>query len=218
MLTASHQLAGQLAGMAIHLPPQVLDELIWLRDELLRWNQKINLTAIRDPVEAIEKHLVDSLTLVPLLAGTERLLDLGSGPGFPGLPLQIACNGLTVVSVDAVQKKIAFQRQVSRLLGLRNFMAWHGRAEQLTTQPGFSQNFEVVVSRAFASLEQFAILAEPCLAPGGRIIAMKGVDPERELAEAAASLGKLGLICREVLQVTLPASGALRSLITLVRG
>jgi 16S rRNA (guanine527-N7)-methyltransferase len=217
MLPACLSLAEQLAELGIQLPNPVLGDLLRLRDELLRWNRKINLTAVRSPEEAIEKHLVDSLTLVPLLTGTERLLDLGSGGGFPGLPLQIAFPELMVVSVDAVQKKIAFQRHAARLLGLKNFLAWHVRAENLRRQPGFGQGFEVVVSRAFAVLAQFASLAAPCLAPGGRMIAMKGVEGEAELADAAATLANLGLTCRSVDKLTLPASGAARILITLVR-
>jgi len=210
-------LAGQLRQLSLEVSADASDKLLRLLDELLRWNRTHNLTAITDPVEGIEKHLVDSLTLLPLLAGYERLLDLGSGGGFPGLPLKIARPDLSIVSVDSVAKKINFQRHAVRLLGLRGFEPLHARAESLSEFPGYSGGFDVVVSRAFASLPVFASLALPCLQPRGRILAMKGAEGERELMEAESELASYGLFCTDLQQLRLPASGALRCLLVLRR-
>jgi 16S rRNA (guanine527-N7)-methyltransferase len=210
-------LTGQLRHLSLEVPAGATEKLLRLLDELLRWNRTYNLTAIANPVEGIEKHLVDSLTLLPLLTGDERLLDLGSGGGFPGLPLKIARPGLSIVSVDSVAKKINFQRHAARLLGLRGFEPLHARAESLPERPGYTDGFDVVVSRAFASLPFFASLALPCLQPRGRILAMKGAEGERELAEAESELTALGLFCTELRQLRLPASGALRCLLVLQR-
>jgi 16S rRNA (guanine527-N7)-methyltransferase len=207
-----------LGELGLEVPETAEPDLLVLRDELLRWNRRINLTAIRDPREALEKHLVDSLTLCPLLHGRERLLDLGSGGGFPGLPLQIARPGLQVVSVDSVRKKIAFQRHMARTLSLEHFVAWPGRAETVPDQPGWKNTFEVVVSRAFTDLPTFAALALPCLAPGGRIVAMKGPEGHSELQAAREGLERLGVFCREVRSLVLPASGARRCLVVLRAG
>jgi len=211
------QLADQLRQLSLDVSADVPAKLLRLLDELLRWNRTYNLTAIADPVEGIEKHLVDSLTLLPLLTGDERLLDLGSGGGFPGLPLKIARPGLSIVSVDSVAKKINFQRHAVRLLGLRGFEPLHARAESLSEFPGYSGGFDVVVSRAFASLPVFASLALPCLQPRGRILAMKGAEGERELMEAESELASYGLFCTDLQQLRLPASGALRCLLVLRR-
>lgn len=207
-----------LTQAGLTLPPPTMAALETFLAELLRWNQKVNLTSITDPAEAREKHLLDSLSLLPLLQGEERLLDIGSGGGFPGIPLKLAVPGLRVVSVDAVQKKIAFQRHVARLLGLQGFAAEHLRVEQLPSHPLGKGGFDLVVSRAFAALEQFAALALPCLAPAGRIIAMKGAEGEKELAQSSEALTALGLVCREVRILQLPRSSSRRSLIVLARG
>jgi 16S rRNA (guanine527-N7)-methyltransferase len=185
-------------------------------DELLRWNRSINLTAVRDTRAAVEKHLVDSLTLLPLLEGGETLLDLGSGGGLPCIPLKIALPGLRVVSVEVIGKKAAFQRHAARTLELRDFEVRQARAENLPAE-GLDSKFEIVVSRAFSSLGDFVSLALPCLAPGGRIVAMKGPEGESEVATAAPLLDRFGLHRREIRRLRLP-SGADRTLIILMRG
>jgi 16S rRNA (guanine527-N7)-methyltransferase len=210
-------LAELLVPLGIVLDPATLERLEWLGDELLRWNRTHNLTAITDPAEVREKHLVDSLTLLPLLEGASRLLDLGSGAGFPALPLKLACPALEVVSVDAVGKKIAFQRHVARSLRLAGFTAVHGRAEDLPGSPLCDAGYDVVTARALGSLPLLARLAAPCLVPGGRLIAMKGAEGAVELTAAQAELAALGYACSAVRSLRLPVSAAERRLIVLER-
>ena len=212
---AGLSLAGQLALLGITVPPAVFEQLEWLGTELLRWNRTHNLTAITDPDEVREKHLADALTLLPLLVGAVRLLDLGSGAGFPALPLKIACPELEVVAVDAVAKKIAFQRHVARALQLTGFTAIHGRAEDLPATPVCAPGFDVVTARALGNLPLLARLAAPCLAPGGRLIAMKGAEADAELAAAETELATLGFACVARHAVRLPVSGAERVLLVL---
>lgn len=210
------ELQRQLALLGLSVPTPALTRLLWLQAELLRWNRTHNLTAITDPREALEKHLVDSLTLLPHLPARGRLLDLGSGGGFPGLPLAIVRPELELVSVDAVAKKIAFQRHAARRLGLDGFTAWHGRAEKLATAAVAAGGFDLVVARAFTSLTGLLELALPCLRSAGKVIAMKGPEGESELGAAAEWLAAHDLVCvrRQVLQ--LPASGARRLLLVFV--
>ncbi|ALC18302.1 16S rRNA m(7)G-527 methyltransferase [Desulfuromonas soudanensis] len=216
-MKGSPLLQDQLSEMGIVLGTETEEKLLAFLAGMLNWNKKVNLTAITEPRAAIEKHLVDSLTLLPLLRGDERLLDLGSGGGLPAIPLKIASPGLQVLSVDAVEKKVVFQRHIARQLKLENFQAHHGRAESLSNNPLWAGGFDLVVSRAFTALPAFAALALPCLAPGGRIVAMKGGDGVRELAEGSELLAGLGLECSEVRSLRLPASDAARTLIVLVR-
>ncbi len=208
-------LAELLAGMGLSVPPQTLPAQLRFIDELERWNRRINLTAITDPTEALEKHLVDSLTVLPLLEGDERLLDLGSGGGFPGIPLKLARPGLRVVSVDAAGKKISFQRHVARQLEMKEFTALAVRAEDLPRHPAAAGGFEVIVSRAFTSISTFAALAHPCLAPGGFLIAMKGAEGDVELKASLQELHGTGWACTEVRRLWLPLSAAQRTLIVL---
>ena len=140
-----------LTPLGVNLGAVALEQLEWLGQELLRWNRTHNLTAITDPIEVCEKHLADSLTLLPLLGNARRLLDLGSGAGFPALPVKIVCPDLEVVSVDAVGKKVAFQRHVARTLKLSGFTAVHGRAEDLPGTPPCGSGFDLVTARALGS-------------------------------------------------------------------
>lgn len=208
-------LSDLLVPLGLAVDAAMLERLEWLAAELLRWNRSHNLTAITDPAEMREKHLVDSLTLLPLIGASRRLLDLGSGAGFPALPLKIVCPPLDVVSVDAVGKKIAFQRHVARTLKLSGFTAVHGRAEDLPGTPLCGAGFELVTARALGSLPLLARLAAPCLAAGGRLIAMKGGEGEAELAAAKQELSALGFACTARHALRLPVSGAERCLLVL---
>lgn len=185
-----------------------------LVEELLRWNQRRNLTAITARDEVIEKHLYDSLTLLPVVGSAQNLLDLGSGAGFPALPLKIACPGLAVVSVDAVAKKIAFQRHAARSLGLEGFSARHARAEELSSLPELRGAFELVTARALGNLDLLVALASPFLAPGGRLVAMKGPEGRDELNACRDRLLAEGwqVDCRDLV---LPRSCAVRVLLEL---
>lgn len=205
-----------LDALGLHVECGKHTFLLRFLEELLRWNRSINLTAVRDYEEGIEKHLIDSLTPLPLLKGDESLLDLGSGGGLPGVPLKIARPELKVASVETVGKKASFQRHAVRALGLGGFEVVQGRAETLA-EGKMASGFEVVISRAFASLHDFLTLALPCLAVGGRIVAMKGPEGKRELAASEGFLRELGLECRELRDLKLPFSGAERTLIVLTR-
>jgi 16S rRNA (guanine527-N7)-methyltransferase len=210
-------LSHQLDLLGVKLDPAVIKLEVDFLLELLRWNKTYNLTAITEPEEGIERHLVDSLTLFPYLDEAASLLDIGSGGGFPGIPLQIASPELRVVSVDAVAKKIDFQRHIVRRFKLPNFTPWHGRIEQLSKLPFAVEGFDLVVARAFSSLHDLLELALPYMKPNGRIVAMKGPEGGRELAEVGEWLVEKDLYCNQQVFLTLPESGACRSLLFFTR-
>jgi 16S rRNA (guanine527-N7)-methyltransferase len=172
----------QAAAMGLSITPAQTRLFAVHAAELLRWNAKINLTAITDPAEAAVKHFLDSLAPSLYIPGNSSLLDIGTGGGFPGIPLKVANPSLAVTLVDATLKKINFVRQVIRLLALDNTTAIHSRAELLEKDPAFRQAFDTVICRAFDSLPDFVSIAGRLVRPGGRLIAMKGKQAEAEVS------------------------------------
>ena len=203
---SSLTLAAGLAELGLDLPDAVQHKLLAFRDLLLKWNKTYNLTALRDPEQAISHHLLDSLTILPHV-GTGPLLDVGSGGGLPGIPQAIACPGLSVGMVDTVQKKASFLQQASIELGLKNVTVHHARVEEMQGQ------YAQISSRAFADLGLFVSLTRHLLAPGGRWLAMKGVRPDDEIAALPA-----GITVEAIISLIVPGLEAERHLIILKAG
>jgi 16S rRNA (guanine527-N7)-methyltransferase len=157
--------------------------------ELLKWTQKINLTAISDPLEIAVKHFLDSIAPAPIIPPDASLLDMGSGGGFPGIPLKIMIPSLSVTLIDASRKKVSFLKHVIRMLGLDNIEACHIRAEDLTRDFVSNNSYDVIISRALSSLVNFVQMSLPLLSKDGLIIAMKGKMSVKEI-ESALSLIK----------------------------
>jgi 16S rRNA (guanine527-N7)-methyltransferase len=179
--------------------------------ELKKWNRKVNLTAINVDKDIAVKHFIDALVFAQQIQEGENVLDIGSGAGIPAIPLKIVKPMISVVSVDAVGKKILFQRHLSRLLGLQSFEALHARVESL--RETHHKCFKVITSRAFSRLEQFVSLAAPLLADGGRMIAMKGPAVFGEMKASEGQLLALGCEISSVHSYSLPFGMGERSLI-----
>lgn len=181
--------------------------------ELKKWNGKVNLTAICKDADIAIKHVIDSLVFASCIHAGESVMDIGSGAGVPAIPLKIVMPNVRVVSVDAVGKKIMFQRHVARLLGLKDFEALHARVESLhTSHAGL---FDVISSRAFSRLDVFVALSAPMLKSGGRMIAMKGPNVQSEIDSARDELRLLGFEISSVQNYSLPMNRGARSLITI---
>jgi 16S rRNA (guanine527-N7)-methyltransferase len=194
-------------ALGIALPEGARERLERYADRLLAWNRKVNLTAITDPAELAEKHLVDSLALAPDAAGAATLLDVGSGAGLPGIPLAVALPGLSVTCCDRVAKKVAFVKAVSAELDLpvRGVAA---RAEGNPEREGLPRA-DVVVSRAFADPGRWLPLAARYLAPGGVVLATLGRDADEGALRDAGT--RAGLALEGVRRFALPRSGAQRA-------
>ena len=149
---------------------------------LRRWNATYNLTAIRDPLQMVSLHLLDSLAMHPHVAGLASLADLGTGPGLPGIPLALAHPGLRVTLVESNGKKARFLREAVRSLGLGNARVAESRAEALD-EPGAHA---AITARALATLPDIIAVGGHLVAPGGRLLAMKGVRPDEEIAALPA--------------------------------
>ena len=183
--------------------------------ELCKWNRKINLTAITRPEDIAVKHFLDSLVILKHVHISGELLDIGSGGGFPAIPLKIVIPAADIISIDAVEKKILFQRHVARLLCLENFTALHARVEDLVEE--YPERFNRIVSRAFSDIPKYVQLALPLLAPDGVIIAMKGREGKSEAEMSAAKLTVLGAVVADIHEFHLPFSGESRSLVIIRR-
>lgn len=188
------RLESGLDAIGLVLAPSQIDTLFAYLTLLRKWNSVYNLTAIRHPDEMLTHHLLDSLTAVPALAEAARsasvadaargrVLDVGSGGGMPGLPLAISCPDVSVLMVDIVQKKTAFLTQCRAQLHLTNAAAHWGPVEKIEDANGYA----VITSRAFAELTDFVNLSGHLLAPGGKLLAMKGVYPQAELDRMEAA-------------------------------
>lgn len=199
------------AEFGVELTTKEIDLFNAFAEELKKWNRKINLTAIKDDREIVIKHFADSLSLLGRRKMSGTLLDIGSGGGFPAIPLKIMIPHLSVVSVDAVEKKVLFQRHAARVLQLQDFTALHLRAEELAKS--HDSRFDSIVSRAFSDLPFFVSLALPLLKNSGQIIAMKGREGREEAVAAEKQLDDLGAKVVDCLHLKLPVCGAERFLV-----
>ena len=199
-------LAAGLTALEIALPEAAQLKLLAFRDLLLKWNRTYNLTALRDPQQAISHHLLDALAILPYV-GAGPLLDVGSGGGFPGIPLAIARPDLSVTLVDAVQKKATFLQQAAIELELKSVAVHHARVEEMRGQ------YAQISSRAFAELARFVSLTHHLLAPGGRWLAMKGARPDDEFKALPA-----GGEVEAIIPLAVPGLDAERHLIILKAG
>ena len=201
-----------IAGLGLNLPAEAQEKLLAFARLLIKWNKVYNLTAIRDEAQVVTHHLLDSLSVLPQLAGITRLVDVGSGGGLPGIVLAICRPELQVDSVETVQKKATFQNQARIELKLANFRAHHARIENW--QPAYfaEQPVDGIVSRAFADLADFVNLTAHLAGPETRILAMKGVYPADEIARIPA-----GFALKRSTPLTVPGLDAERHLIIVKR-
>lgn len=177
----SSMLRAGLEAEGLSVDEKTIHSFLGYAALLLKWNRVYNLTAIRRPEEVLTHHLLDSAALVPWLRrvspDAKNILDVGCGGGLPSVPVAILRPDLEVTGVDAVGKKAAFVNQAAIELGLRNLRARHSRVEKLQGE------WDMITSRAFASLSDFVTLTRPLLSPSGRWLAMKGAKTEEEIAE-----------------------------------
>ena len=205
---------------ALSLTPTVQQkkQLLEYLSQIIKWNKTYNLTAIRLPEQALVQHIFDGLDVIqPLiqflfereLPSKKKVLDVGSGAGLPGVVIAIMAPEVVVTCIDTVEKKMTFVRQVSGVLGLTNLQAIHQRVELYESEP-----YDVVISRAFASLQDFATLAGKRTTAEGRLVAMKGKEPNEEIFK----LEEQTTWCAESIQtLTVPQLSAQRCLVWLKR-
>lgn len=193
--------------MAVSLTDEQVDKLLQYHSLLVKWNKAFNLTAVRSPLEMVSRHLTDSLSVLPHI-DCQRLIDVGSGPGLPGIPLAICRPDLPITLLDSNIKKSRFQFQAKAELGLDNVEVVHERVEKFNPP----QRFDAVISRAFASLQDMLHWTDHLCAEQGVFLAMKGMYPVDELEQLSGSIQ-----LRQSIELQVPGTDGERHLLILGR-
>lgn len=198
-----------------------LEQLDRFYEILIDWNEKMNLTAITDYGEVVVKHFIDSVSLVKAFNLREanmavsplRILDMGTGAGFPGIPLKILFPNISFVLMDSLNKRIVFLQEVIRELDLKEISAVHARAEEYARKPEYRQRFDLCVSRAVAKLNTLSEFCLPFVKNGGEFISYKSGGINEELKESEKAVRVLGGIVRDTISFTLPETDINRTFV-----
>lgn len=213
METLETMLSEGAAAFSVGIGTEQTARLMKYKELLLEWNTKINLTAIEEDRDIIIKHFIDSLSILPYLRNAgEKLVDVGTGGGFPGIPVKIVYESTKVLLLDSLDKRINFLKTVIGGLGLEGIDTMHARAEEAGANPVYRESFDVSVARAVANLPVLLEYCLPLVKTGGIFIAMKGSSTE-ELEASKKALELLGGRIEEVRELTLPFSDIKRNII-----
>ena len=221
MTTASDLFRKGIINLSLDLGDPVIKQLCLYLAELQKWNKRINLVAKAPEKVLIESHFLDSLTLVPLVANCPPpgLMDIGSGAGFPGMVLKIACPKLKVTLVEPRQKRVSFLRQVVRTLGLQEIEVIETRLEKDNKKlVKWCNSTPMMISRAFTSISQFLDLAEPFCTNGGQVIFMKGRKAEEEITEWQKLPASSPFQLTKTIETALPFTYTPRKLLVFTKG
>ena len=180
---------------------------------LIEWNEKMNLTAITDPEEIILKHFIDSITILKDIPDNSKIVDVGTGAGFPGIPLSIMNPTLKITLVDSLNKRLIFLQEVVNKLGLKNIEIVHARAEEFGQNKKYRESFDVATSRAVANLSTLSEYLIPLVKVGGKVVSMKASEAYDEINDAKKAIEVLGGTIEKVDEFNLPQSDIGRTVI-----
>ena len=208
-------LAGYAAALGISLQEAELEQFDLYAQLLVEWNQRINLTAIVKPEEIVVKHFIDSLTLLKAveLPQNAAVIDVGTGAGFPSVPIKIVRPDLRLTLLDSLNKRITFLKELSAALGQEN-LCIHSRAEEAGRNPAYREKYELATARAVAHLRELSEYCLPFVKAGGCFAALKGGEPEEELRESQHAIALMGAGLEKSIPFELP-DGSRRSILIL---
>ena len=199
--------------IGIELTEEQLEKFYLYMNILLKKKKKINLTAITNEKEIILKHFVDSLTINKYIEDSKSLIDVGTGAGFPGIPIKILRQDLKITLLDSLNKRINFLNEVIEKLELKNIECIHGRAEEFGKNKNYREKYDISTSRAVANMSTLSEYLIPFVKIGGKVLAMKGDKAEEELEEAKKAIKLLGGKVENIDNFYLPNSDIKRSII-----
>ena len=207
------KLRENAAVIGVSLSDENLDKLYKYKNLVLDWNEKINLTAITDDYEFAVKHFIDSLTINKYIEPDKTIIDIGTGAGFPGVPLKILNKSNKIVLFDSLNKRLKVLEDIIEKIELTNIETLHGRAEETFKNKQYREKYDVAVSRAVAALNVLVELMLPAIKIGGICICMKGNNAEDEIKEAKKAIKELGGEIIKVEKLLLPEMNLERNIV-----
>ena len=212
-ITKMNQFKEDALSFGVELNENQLMQFQKYYEMLIEWNEKINLTAITEPKEVILKHFVDSLTILKYLSKEEKIIDVGTGAGFPGIPLNIMKNDCNYTLLDSLNKRITFLNEVINNLELKNINTIHSRVEEIGKNKKYRESYDIATSRAVAPLNILLEYLLPLVKVGGKCICMKGSNIEEEIESAKNAIKILGGEIEKIEKITLPDSDMVRNIV-----
>jgi 16S rRNA (guanine527-N7)-methyltransferase len=203
--------------LGISLSARQLEQFVDYLGLLLKWNRTVNLTGLRSSQEIVIKHFLDSLTPLPHLPEEARIMDLGSGAGFPGLPIKIVRPDQSIALVDASAKKTSFLKEVIRQLNLQDIRVFQGYLGKRASSFLGPLQFDIIITRAVGNPIDLMTGAYPYLPVGGKVLLMKGKEGPREISALKGEILKKGFRIEKPIELTLPFSGQKRTLVFLTK-
>lgn len=210
----SEELKRKAKQIDIFLEEKQIEKFYQYMNLLLEWNEKMNLTAITDPKEIILKHFIDSLTMANKVKEGETLIDVGTGAGFPGIPLAIVKQEVKITLLDSLNKRVHFLQEVIQVLQLNNIRAVHARVEEFAKNKKEREQYDIATSRAVAPLNVLSEYLLPLVKIGGKCVCMKGSNIE-EIKQAEKAVTLLGGEIKQIEEIILPESDMKRHIILL---
>lgn len=209
------ELQKQAKEINIELTKNQLEQFYLYMNLLIEWNEKINLTAIIEPEEIIKKHFIDSLTISKYVEKNARIIDVGTGAGFPGIPIKIARDSVNVTLLDALNKRLNFLNEVIEKNNLKDIQTVHFRAEEAGKNKSYREKFDIATSRAVASLNVLVEYLLPLVRIGGKCICMKGSNIAEEIEVSKKAISTLGGEIERIEEFELPGSDMRRNIIVI---
>lgn len=194
------------------LQEEQLEQFFTYKELLIEWNKKMNLTAIEQEEDIITKHFIDSLSIASYIPDTAKVIDIGTGAGFPGIPLKILKKDLSITLLDSLNKRITFLEEVIRNLSLENIQAVHARAEELAHKEKYREQYDIAVSRAVAPMHTLLEYMLPYVKIGGKCICMKGPNLQEESKDLQNCLETLGGKIEKIEEIVLPETEIKRNI------
>lgn len=211
----SEKIKEYMNKINIEISDKQIEKFFDYMNLLLEWNEKINLTAITEPEDIILKHFVDCATILKYIKDEDKIIDIGTGAGFPGMPLKILNEKLDITLMDSLNKRINFLNEIINKLDLKNIVAIHARAEELARNKEYREKFDIAISRAVANLSTLSEYMLPFVKKDGMVISMKGSNIEEEVKNAKKAIKILGGEIEKIDNFNLANTNNIRNIITI---